>query len=78
MTGYHTDRSLGVLSAVELNNTSAPRAAIRLVLNLRTLNLPDGVEQLNKVIVAGGPRKLQKSEQISIWQKMQGVITLRT
>lgn len=53
-----TDSRLGILSIVELDDTGSPGATTGLVLNLGALNLSDGVEELNEIIVASRPRKL--------------------
>lgn len=48
-----TDGSLSVALARELDNTSALGAAIGLVLNLSALDLADGGEEVDKILVAG-------------------------
>jgi type IV secretory pathway VirJ component len=50
-------RSCVVLGA-ELDDTGATRATVGLVLNLRALDLADGGEQLDQILVAGAPGKV--------------------
>ncbi len=57
------DSSLRVLSSVEANNASASGSAIGLVLDFGLLDLSDGGEELDQVLVACGPRKLLKRQQ---------------
>lgn len=52
--------SIGCLGGIESHNTSSPGAATWFVLDLGLLNFTDRPEQLDKVLVAGGPRKLQE------------------
>ena len=52
------DGSLGVRLRAELHNTRACRATVRLVLDLGALDLADGGEELNKILVAGAPWQL--------------------
>lgn len=52
------DGGFGSSGTVETNDTGATRSTARLVLYLRLLDLADGGEQLNQVLVACGPRKL--------------------
>jgi hypothetical protein len=49
------DRSGGVVLRTELDDTGATRATVGLVLNLRALDLADGSEELDQVLVAGAP-----------------------
>ncbi len=42
-----TDGSLCIFASVEFHNTGTTRAAIGLVLNLRTLDRPNGGEELH-------------------------------
>ena len=49
-----------VLLRGELNNTSATGTTSRLVLDLCTLDLTDGGEELDEVVVAGAPRELSR------------------
>lgn len=46
---------------LKLNNAGAAGATVRLVLDLSALDLADGGEELDEVVVAGGPRKLEQS-----------------
>lgn len=52
------DSCVGRLSRVETDHTSATRAAARLILDFRLLNIPDGTEELDEVFIASGPREL--------------------
>lgn len=52
------DGGSSVLLIGELDYTGAARASIWLVLNLGALDLADGGEELNHVLVAGAPRQL--------------------
>lgn len=52
--------SIGCLGSIESDNTSSSGAATRFVLNLGLLNFADRPEQLDQVLVASGPRKLQE------------------
>jgi hypothetical protein len=54
------DRSLRIFSSVEANNASASRSTVRLVLYFGLLNFSNGGEELNKILIARGPRKLLK------------------
>ena len=58
VTGEFLDSSLRIFSSIEANNTSASRSAVWLVLNLGLLDLSDGGEELDKILVACGPGKL--------------------
>lgn len=53
------DGGVGVVDSVETNNTSAARTSIGLILDLGLLNLADCGEELNEILVAGGPRQLE-------------------
>ena len=78
VTGEFFDGSLCVFCSVEANNTSAPGSAVRLVLNFGLLDLSDGGEELDQILVACGPRKLlmhQRNVQSSVLRRM---LTLRT
>ena len=52
------DGRLSGVGTVEANHTSASGTATGLVLNLSLLNLSDGCEQLDQIIVAGRPGQL--------------------
>lgn len=54
----HTDGSFSNVCVFKLDHTRATRAAIGLVLNLGTVDLSDRREQINEILVAGGPRQL--------------------
>lgn len=54
-----TDGSAGIFCAAELDDTSAARAAIRLVLDLSTFDLADGCEELDQILVASRPGQLR-------------------
>lgn len=51
--------SIGCLGSIESDNTSSSGAAARFVLDLGLLDFADRPEQLNQVLIAGGPRELQ-------------------
>ena len=53
------DGSLGVLDTIEANDTGSAGTSVWLVLNLGLLDLSDGGEELDKILVAGGPWKLK-------------------
>lgn len=53
-----SDGSLGGVGVVEADHTAAARAAARLVLDLGLLDLADGGEELDQIVIAGGPGKL--------------------
>jgi hypothetical protein len=53
-----TNRSLGTLRAFELDHSRSARAAARLVLDLGSLDGSDGREEIDEVLVAGGPRQV--------------------
>ena len=55
-----TDSSAGIFYAAELDNTGSARAAVGLVLNLGTLDLANGGEELDQILVAGRPGQLQR------------------
>lgn len=50
------DGCLGVFDGIEANNTSAAGATIGFVLDFSLLDLANGGEELNKILVAGRPR----------------------
>lgn len=52
--------SIGCLGSIESDDTSPSGAAAWFVLDLSLLNFTDCPEQLDQVLVAGGPRELQK------------------
>lgn len=51
---------IGGLGAVEADNTGAARPSTWLVLNLGLLDLSNRGEQVDKILVARGPRELRK------------------
>ena len=53
------DGGLGVRLRAKLDNACTCRATVWLVLDLGALDLPDGGEELDKVLVAGAPWKLE-------------------
>lgn len=59
VTGELGDGSLGVLNSVEANDTGSAGTSVWLVLNLGLLDLSDGGEELDEILVAGGPWKLK-------------------
>jgi hypothetical protein len=52
------DGGLCILDGIETNNTGSTRSTIRLVLNFGLLDLSDGREEFNKILIACGPWKL--------------------
>jgi hypothetical protein len=56
--GKHTNASFSSVRRIELNNTSAAGAAMGFILDFGPLNLADGGEQIDKILVASGPRQL--------------------
>lgn len=52
------DGGLGRVGTVEADHTAAARPTARLVLDLGLLNLTNGGEEFNKIVVARGPGKL--------------------
>lgn len=54
------DGRVGRFSGIETDDTSATRAATRLVLDLRLFDISNGTKEFNQVLVASRPRKLQK------------------
>jgi hypothetical protein len=53
-----TDSSAGIIYAAKLDNTGSARATIGLVLDLGTLDLANGGEELDQIFVAGRPGQL--------------------
>lgn len=58
ITSEFCNGSLGIVTVVELNDSGTFRAAVWFVLDLRLLNLADGLEQLDQVIITSGPGQL--------------------
>lgn len=58
VVGELGDGRIGGLLGIEADDTRAARATVGLVLNLGLLDLADGLEQLNQVVVGSRPRKL--------------------
>ena len=54
-----TNSGFSVLSAIKLDDTGSTGATIRFVLDLGTLDLADGGEELDQIVIAGGPGKLK-------------------
>jgi hypothetical protein len=52
ITGEFLDSGFGVLSRVEANNTSSTGSSIWFVLDFGLLDLSDGGEELDKILVA--------------------------
>lgn len=52
------DRSVGGFGSIESDDTSASGAAAWFVLNFRLLDVSDGAEELDKVLIARRPWKL--------------------
>ena len=50
--------SLGSVGAVEANDTAAARPTAWLILDLSLLDLADGGEEFDQIVVARGPREL--------------------
>ena len=59
VTGELGDGSLSIPNSVEANDTGSARTSVWLVLNLGLLDLSDGGEELDEILVAGGPWKLK-------------------
>lgn len=57
-----TDSSFSSVRTVELNHTGATGATIGLILNFGAINLADGGEQVDEVLVAGRPGQLYPDE----------------
>lgn len=55
------DGSISGFSSIEAHDTGTSGAAARFVLDLGLLDLSDGSEELDQVLIAGGPRKLRAS-----------------
>lgn len=53
-----TDGGVSGIRSVELDDTGAAGTAIGLVLDFGAIDLADGREQVNQVVIASGPRKL--------------------
>lgn len=51
--------SVGGVGGIKTDDTSASRAAARFVLDLRLLNISDGAEELDQVLIACRPWKLK-------------------
>lgn len=56
------DGGLGGVRAVEADHAAAARPAARLVLDLRLLDLADGGEELDQILVARRPGELVKGQ----------------
>lgn len=54
------DGSIGGLGSIESHDTGTSGAAAWLVLDFGLLDLSDGSEELDQVLIAGGPRKLRR------------------
>lgn len=52
------DSSISGLGVVKTNNTCATRPPAWLVLDFSLLDLSDGSEQIDQILIARGPRKL--------------------
>jgi hypothetical protein len=50
---------------LELNNTGSTRPTVGLILNLSTCDLANCGEQLDKILVAGGPRQVANVDQVA-------------
>lgn len=60
------DRGSSVLLTAEENDTGSTRAAVRLVLDLSLLDVADGDEELDQILVAGTPWQL--------WRRVSKVV----
>lgn len=58
-----------ILGRVKSNNTSTTGSAIRLILDLSLLDLANGGEQFNKILVASGPWELNFA---LVWKMITG------
>lgn len=57
----HTNCSLSSVGSIKLNNTSTAGAAVRLILDFSAVNLANGGEQIDQVLIASRPRQLGSS-----------------
>lgn len=64
------DGSIGGLGSIKANHAGAPGASAWLVLDLRLLDLSDGSEELNQILVAGRPWKLRGLSAIRTGQEL--------
>lgn len=67
------DGGLGRVGAVEADNTASARAAARFILNLCLLDLTDGLEEFDEIVVACRPGKLGRSQQSRGRRRKEGV-----
>lgn len=55
-----TDRGLGIIGRVKFDNACASGSTIWLILDLRSLDLANGGEELDQILVAGRPGQLRR------------------
>lgn len=72
------DGCFGSVRGVEFDHTGPARAAIEFVLDLGPLNLSDRGEEIDKVLVARGPRELNVGSASGRHQKGIQKLTFRT
>jgi hypothetical protein len=61
-----TDSSVSIALDGELNDTASTRTAIGLVLNFSALDLSDGGEEFDKILVAGTPRQVFDVDELAL------------
>jgi hypothetical protein len=71
------DGRLGVVGAIELDDTSALGAAVGLVLDLGLLDGADRGEEIDEILIAGGPGELIHVSVVSLHRR-KIILTLRT
>lgn len=62
---YVTNSCFSIWLLLEFDDTGSTRTAVGLVLDLGTRHLADCGEQLNKILVAGGPREVANVDQVA-------------
>lgn len=78
IAGELLDRRVGIIDIVEFDNPCAAGTSVGLVLNLCLVDFPDRLEQLDQVVIAGGPRKLYGSLVSNSKISRRERLTLRT
>ncbi|KAJ2972028.1 hypothetical protein NUW58_g9269 [Xylaria curta] len=64
------NRRLGGLLAIKADNTGSSGTSTRLILNLGLVNFANGSEQLDKILIAGRPRKLEQMVSVELIQRI--------
>lgn len=77
------DSSIGGLGSIEAHDTGASGASARFVLDLGLLNLSNGPEEFDQVLVTGRPWKLRKvsavhADEMMIFARLRDKLTFRT